>query len=106
MIRTEVLVGRNIPGGGEVSDSAWNEFVASYVTPRFPEGLTMIDGNGQWRNAAGVVERERGKILLLTHGDDAASQRKVDEVAVEYKRRFKQEAVMRIRTPVCVHFDD
>ncbi|HEX7937437.1 MAG TPA: DUF3574 domain-containing protein, partial [Gemmatimonadaceae bacterium] len=60
----------------------------------------------QWRNAVGAVERERGKVLLLTHGDDPASQRKVDEVAVEYKKRFRQEAVMRIRSPVCVHFDE
>lgn len=105
-VRTELLMGRNIPGGGEVSDSAWTEFVGSYVTPRFPDGLTILDAAGQWRNAAGVVERERGKAIIVLHAGDPIARRAVSEIAAEYKRRFRQEAVLVVTYVACVRFQD
>ena len=33
-----------------VSDEEWSRFLADTVTPRFPHGLTVADGAGQWRN--------------------------------------------------------
>ena len=104
LVRTELLMGRNIPGGGEVSDDDWRAFMADFVTPRFPNGLTVLEGSGQWRGANGVIERERGKILMVLTGDTAAS-RAADEIMAEYKRRFRQESVLRVRSRACVRFD-
>ncbi len=105
-VRTELLMGRNIPGGGEVSDSAWTEFVESYVTPRFPDGLTILDAAGQWRNAVGVVERERTKAITVLHAGDPVARRSVSEIAAEYRRRFRQEAVLVVTHAACVRFQD
>lgn len=35
-----------------VSDEDWRAFLAAEVTPRFPDGLTVIDAAGQWRDGA------------------------------------------------------
>ncbi len=90
--------------GGVVEVAEWNQFLEETVTPRFPEGLTAWEASGQWRGADGQVVEEASHILNLIHGGDEASQRKVGEIASEYKRRFQQEAVLRTRGPVCVSF--
>ena len=92
--------GRTIPSGGEVSDAAWAQFLAEVVTPKFPDGLTVLRGDGQWREPSGAVTRERSFILELNHADTAAADQAVLAIITEYKRRFGQEAVLRIRTHV------
>ena len=92
--------GRTIPSGGEVSDEAWAQFLGEVVTPKFPDGLTVLRGDGQWREPSGAVTRERSFILELSHADTAAADQAVLAIITEYKRRFGQEAVLRIRTHV------
>ena len=56
----ELFFGRSLPDGGEVSDAAWLGFVDEEVTPRFPDGLTILDAVGQQR-AGDAAGRERSK---------------------------------------------
>ena len=90
--------------GGTVEPAEWSRFLQDSVTPRFPEGLTVWQASGQWRGADGTIVEEGSRVLTLVHADDAANSRNVEEIAAEYKRRFKQEAVLRTREPVCVSF--
>ena len=92
--------GRNIPTGGDVSDADWATFLAEVVTPRFPNGFTVLHGEGQWLGQSGAIARERSFILELSHPDTEAASRAVLEIAAEYKRRFAQEAVLHRREPV------
>jgi hypothetical protein len=46
--------GRNIGDTAIVSDSAWNGFVRTVLTPAFPEGATVWDAAGQWRALTGL----------------------------------------------------
>ena len=79
---------------GAVSDAAWAQFLSDTVTPRFPDGLTVTDGAGQWRNDAGEILKEQAKVLtLLVWPDDSALSR-LNEIAAEYENRFDQEAVL------------
>jgi Protein of unknown function (DUF3574) len=105
LVRETLYFGRNRPGGGSVSDVEWQRFLAEVVTPRFPDGLTVQDATGQWRGAGGAVEQERSEILTLFHPDDQAARRSVREIALEYKRRFQQEAVLRERAPSCTRLE-
>ena len=90
--------GRAIPGaGGEVSDDDWAAFLNEVVTPRFPGGFVTWRTDGQWRNPSGMISHERGWIVEFNHADNEAADRTVSEIAAEYKRRFKQEAVFRVR---------
>ena len=42
-------------GGGEVSEEEWRAFLETEVTPRFPDGLTVLTAYGQWRSRSGEV---------------------------------------------------
>ncbi|UNP30111.1 DUF3574 domain-containing protein [Lysobacter gummosus] len=93
-----VLFGMNSPDG-PVSEAQWQAFLSEFVTPRFPAGLTVYQAKGQWRGDSGQVEQEDSRAIDLIHEDNAEERKRVVEIADEYKRRFKQEAVLIVSTP-------
>jgi hypothetical protein len=105
-IREQLYFGRGLPGGGEVSDSAWAGFLATEVTPRFPDGITVVDARGQWKGASGEVVRERTWLLVLYHPASEDADQRVTAVISVYRQRFAQEAVLRERTATCVTLRD
>lgn len=104
LISDRLYFGRSIPGGGVVSETDWNKFLSEIVTPRFPAGLSVWRAEGQWRGKDSIIQREESIILDLLHPDDAISEQSVLEIMTEYKMRFKQEAVLRVRDSVGVQF--
>ena len=53
-----------------------------------------------------MVEQERTEIMTLLHdGGPGAARAAVSAVAEEYKRRFRQEAVLRERVTTCALFE-
>lgn len=104
MVRDALYFGRNIPGGGTVGDAQWRAFLDEAVTSRFPDGLTVVAADGQWRGASGDVEREATRIVLLLHPGDAAARAKIAAIVREYRQRFVQQAVLRERVAVCAAF--
>jgi len=98
-VADRMFFGRNIPGGGTVTDSAFAAFVDQVVTPRFPAGLTLLRADGQWRGEGGRVEREQSVVIEIVHPAGPAAEADLREIADEYKRRFRQEAVLRVTVP-------
>ena len=88
--------------GGRVSSEDWQRFLADTITPRFPEGLTAWAAAGQWRNSAGELQKEDSYVLHVVHKDEAKYDAAVREVIAVYKSRFRQEAVLRVRTASCM----
>ena len=87
-----------------VSDEAWAQFLSDTITPRFPDGLTVTDGAGQWRGESGEIFREQSKVLtLLVWPDDTALER-LNEIAAEYESRFNQESVLLTSAKSCASF--
>jgi hypothetical protein len=105
LVRDVVYFGRNRPEGGTVADDDWRRFLEDVVTPRFPDGYTVVEAAGHWRGRSGTVEQERTELIILLHPGAEADRRAVAEIAAEYKRRFRQEAVLRERTPACARFE-
>ncbi|MEO8029268.1 MAG: DUF3574 domain-containing protein [Gemmatimonadota bacterium] len=101
-VRDQLYLGRGMRGGAEVPDSSWQRFLKDEVTARFPNGITVLPGNGQWRGDDGVLVEERSWVLVLYHPVSAAADSAVIEIAQGYKRLFRQEAVLRDRTMVCL----
>lgn len=100
MVSAELLF-----GSGQVSDTAWKRFLDSEVTPRFPDGMTVFDASGQWRNPdRGVVTRERSKVVLIVFRDDPQALERLDAIADAYKRRFNQRSVGIVVKPACASF--
>ena len=97
-------MGRGNADGEIVDDAAWDAFLADTATPRFPDGLTVLDTYGQWRNPAGVVERERSKVLVVLAPPGEEPLSLIHEVSDDYKRRFGQDAVLQATSDACVAF--
>lgn len=99
MARTELLF-----GAGQVGMAQWRAFLAREVTTRFPEGLTAVDGYGQWKAPNGKISAERSRVLLLWHAPGAEADSKIDAIREAYKRQFHQLSVMRVDSTDCVSF--
>jgi hypothetical protein len=103
MVETRLYFGLRIEGGGEVSDAQWREFLDSEITPRFPDGLTVLQAYGQWRDGLdGPIGREPSRVLVIVHGGDADAR--IAALVAAYKARFKQQAVLRVDTAAGVDF--
>jgi hypothetical protein len=101
----ELFFGRSIRGQGEVTDSAWDDFLAQVVTPNLPNGYTVFDGTGAWLNPA--TERtvqERTKILLVALPDTASQTAAIARIRQAYAAQFHQTLVGMTVAPACADF--
>jgi Protein of unknown function (DUF3574) len=101
----ELMFGRKIGNRIGVSEAAWRRFVDREISPRFPDGLTVLDASGLWRDrSTAKLVREPSKIvqiMLPGHPEDIS---RLNEIAETYKARFKQQSVAMIVRPACVSF--
>ena len=99
------MFGRKMGGQIAVSQAAWARFVDREITPRFPDGLTVIDATGQWRDPReGRIVREPSKLVQIVLPGKDEDQQHLDEIAAAYKARFHQQSVGIIVRPACVAF--
>ena len=100
----QLFFGRNVGEKAAVSEADFRKFLDSDVTPRFPDGLTVLDGGGQWRGEENHLIREASKVVMivLPKGRDASSR--VEAVRTAYKTRFHQDSVLLITQSACVSF--
>lgn len=105
-VQTLLVFGLSKPDGGTVSEEEWINFVDTYVTPEFKEGLTILDSDGQWMMESGEVIKEDSKILILLYDNDSSAQvdDTIERIKETYKKLFNQEAVLRITTAAGVSF--
>jgi hypothetical protein len=86
---------------GPLGDAQWQAFIDDVVTPRFGDGLTVLDARGQWRDArSGATTREASRVVEIVHADAPQRQRELAEIATHYKARFRQQAVLVTQAPV------
>jgi hypothetical protein len=101
----ELLFGRKIGNRIAVTESKWARFVDREITPRFPDGLSVVDAKGQWRDRErNVIVREPSKLVTIVLPGDPADQIRLGQIIEAYKRRFKQQSVGVIVRPACVSF--
>jgi Protein of unknown function (DUF3574) len=103
MARLELLFGTARPTGDAITEEQWTAFLDAEVTPRFPAGLTVLEGTGQWRGRTGV-DRERSNVLIIWYEPTARADQQIEAIRTAYKRRFDQESVLRVDSVSCVSF--
>ncbi|MEV2233604.1 DUF3574 domain-containing protein [Streptomyces phaeochromogenes] len=106
-VETRLFFGTERPDGGPaVTDGQFMDFVDRQVTPAFPDGLTVQDGRGQWRDRNGVIERERSYELILLYpvGRAKAADPGIEGIRDAYEKEFGQEAVARLDEPTRADF--
>jgi hypothetical protein len=107
-IRSELYFGTTLPEGTATTSDDWQHFLDTEITPRFPDGLTVLTGYGQWRNSQGVITKEGSILLIILYPVETAqeSSAKLDQIRELYKEQFHQESVLRAddALPVCASF--
>src|SRR3954464_14801455 len=99
MLDIEFMFGR-----GKASDARWRAFLAREVTPRFPDGLTVYETTGQWRDpTTQKVAREKSRVLRIIAPANTAPE-KIAAVTDAYKQQFRQKSIGIVTREVCASF--
>jgi hypothetical protein len=100
----QLFFGRSVVGAPPVSEAAFGKFVDEELTPRFPDGLTVLDGGGQWRGPENKLIRESSKIVLIVLPAKGDAAKRIEAVRNAYKSRFHRDSVLLITQAACVSF--
>ena len=87
-----------------MTEEEFQHFVDTEVTPRFPDGLTLLTGTGQFKDSTGTIIQEGSKLLILLYPFNQKSNRAVEQIREAYKDTFQQESVLRVDEQSCVSF--
>ena len=88
-----------------VSETQWREFLDKEVTPRFPDGLSVLDVYGQWQGKSETApERLRSKLLIIDYKDTAENRAKIDAIRTAWKQRTGDQSVLKVTEPADVSF--
>jgi len=58
------------------------------ITPRFPAGLTVLRGPGQWLDREGRIVKEDSRILVVWHAATNRTNYQIEEIRSAYRERF------------------
>jgi Protein of unknown function (DUF3574) len=92
-------------GASGVSEAQWRSFLDREVTPRFPDGLSVFEVYGQWRDKGKAsVERLRSKQLVVLYPDGAKPRVDIEAIRAAWKRETGDQSVLRVTLPADVSF--
>lgn len=101
--RTELYYGAGRLPADPAREARWDDYINNVVTPRFPEGLTLLEGTGQWRVKEGQTpRRNRTRILILIHEDTPEKSKQVDEIRSLWIEISGHQSVLRVSQPAYV----
>lgn len=99
IVTERLYFGRNIGDTLGVTDSLWAVFVRDVVSVQVPAGFTYWAAQGGWQDSTGRSTREPSFVLEVVHPVRAAADSAIATIIAEYKRRFRQQAVLRVVSP-------
>jgi len=92
IVTERLYFGRNISNTLGVTDSLWTIFVREVVSSRLPGGFTFWAAEGSSHEPSFVLE-------IVHPPSSAVTDSAIVAIIAEYKRRFKQQSVLRVATP-------
>lgn len=92
----------NTDGKPRVSDADFRKFADEELTPRFPDGLTILNGGGQWRGSENQLIREASKVVLIVLPAKGDAGARIEAARRAYTKRFRQESVLLVTQASCV----
>jgi hypothetical protein len=100
--RTELYFGTARPGG-VITEVEFHDFVDRHVTPRFPQGLTLLKGDGRFPSEDTVIKEQSFVLILLYPYDNfAEGSRHIESISTRYREEFGQQSVLRMDHPSIV----
>ena len=105
MLIVKMYFGQSMPGGHTVQPRAWTRFLSAAVTPRFPDGFTVYDAQGQWMDPKmPKPSQERTKVVEIAAPDSLAARTAITDIARSYRESFHQQSVGIVTTTSCAAF--
>jgi hypothetical protein len=105
MLMVKMYFGQSMPGGHSVQPRAWTRFLSAAVTPRFPDGFTVYDAQGQWMDPKmPKPSQERSKVVEIAAPDSLAVRTAITDIARSYRESFHQQSVGIVTTTSCAAF--
>jgi hypothetical protein len=106
-LRCELYFGIGTFGAPDdgIAEMRWLGFLDRDVTPRFPDGLTVVDAYGQWRGRPSEQpSRLRSKILIILCEDTRANRDSIDAIRTAFKAETHDRSVLLATQRVDVSF--
>jgi hypothetical protein len=100
----ELVFGRVSSDGPGVSEADFAHFLDEEVSPRFPDGLTIVDAQGRWTPPAGSAIHEPSKMVMIVLRGLPDDQPRLDAIRAAYGRRYHQQSVLLMTRSACVSF--
>ncbi len=104
MLTAQLLLGMRKRNGRIIPQAAWQRFLDTKITPRFPAGLTVFDGHGQWRRPDGRLLREPSRIVLIVASDEPQTVAALEAIRTEYMADFAQDSAGLVLGRSCAVF--
>jgi len=98
----ELLFGRVADGAPNVSELEFRRFISREVSPRFPDGLTVMNANGRWAPPAGSSIGDRPKLVMIVLHGGTDDQAKLAQIRAAYQTQYHQQSVLLPTGPGCV----
>jgi len=104
-MQADLFFGRDIAGRAPVTPAEQASFLADVVTPRFPDGLTMWETYGQWRDpSTGQVGKEDSFVVRIVAPETRVTLERLSEIRSAYKQQFHQQSVGLVFSRSCASF--
>jgi len=104
-VRTELYFAICLVGAADTRGVQWQAFLDSEVTPRFPDGLTVLDAYGQWlASGAKVPSRLISKELVILHEDTPQRNADIEALRTAWKQATGDQSVLRVSQPADISF--
>ena len=98
----ELLFGRGSGGAVGVSEAEFRRFLSREVSPRFPDGLTVVNAKGSWTPQASSTIGERPKLVMIVLRGGVDDQAKLEAIRAAYQTQYHQQSVLLPTGPECV----
>ena len=83
------------PQAEPISEAQWRAFLDREVTPRFPDGLTVLDAYGQWLfRGASEPNRLNTKVLVILHEDTPQRTADIEAIRLAWKQATRHQSVL------------
>ncbi len=105
MVLIDLYFGRDIPGRAPLTEAEWAGFARAQLTPRFPDGFTVIDAQGQWLDpATRIIGAEASKMVRIAAVPSADLATRITTLTGTYRQKFHQTSVGITTAPACAAF--
>ncbi len=88
-----------------IDEAGWRGFLDREVTPRFPDGLSVVAAYGQWQGPREAVpERLRSRILVIDYPNTSENRGRLEAIRQAWRRLTGDLSVLRVTQPADVSF--